>query len=156
MRSKDAETRPDAASTGSASAEERTCPFCKERVRSDARKCMHCASRLEPLRPSHEGTCPYCKGQINPEAVKCKYCKSDLGGTTDGDGDCVEEIAAIARRIGGGSPVGGGGQIVDPGHRCWQRCMDAYVACRRGGGDIESCRQSLTSCTKDCPVTGPV
>lgn len=58
--------------------ETRQCPYCKEQIKSEAIKCKHCGSRIEPARPDHGGTCPLCKESINPEAVVCKHCKSNL------------------------------------------------------------------------------
>lgn len=58
--------------------ETRTCPFCKEDIKSEAIKCKHCHSAVAPDHPDHEGVCPYCKETINPEAIKCKHCQSSL------------------------------------------------------------------------------
>ncbi|MCP4273431.1 MAG: hypothetical protein GY781_16000 [Gammaproteobacteria bacterium] len=58
--------------------ETKTCPFCKEEIRTKAIKCKHCHSRVEPDHPSHEGICPFCKEDVKLEAIKCKHCKSSL------------------------------------------------------------------------------
>jgi hypothetical protein len=137
-----------------------TCPFCKEQIRPDASKCKHCGSHLEPQGPSHGGTCPFCKEQINPGATKCKYCRSVLLDPTTGSAGIrgnggFQALATLARLIGGGSPVGGGGFFEDPGHDCWADCTDAYVACRTGGGAVDVCKRAFESCKKGCPPAGP-
>ena len=64
---------PDQASTT------RQCPFCKEEVKADATRCMHCQAAI-PLqeKPTHQGICPFCKEDIQPDAIRCKHCKTDL------------------------------------------------------------------------------
>lgn len=64
--------------------ETRECPFCKEEIKTEAVKCKHCCSSIQPLTQPHDGTCPYCKETINPAAIKCKHCKSNL----DSDATC--------------------------------------------------------------------
>ncbi|TKJ33497.1 MAG: hypothetical protein CEE38_20255 [Planctomycetes bacterium B3_Pla] len=58
--------------------ENRSCPYCKEDIKTEAIKCKHCGTNVAPENPRHEGTCPYCKETIHPEAAKCKHCKSSL------------------------------------------------------------------------------
>jgi hypothetical protein len=154
----------------------RECPFCKEQIKPDAIKCKHCGSMLEPERPAHEGVCPFCKEQIHPDAIKCKHCKSDLTGGAAGAGgryDCgcsgggmggIDERTAMALRLSsGGVPAGGlggmgGGVWTDPGHDCWGRCVDEYVACMTSPvnrGSPYYCRERLRWCQMLCPPSGP-
>ncbi len=150
----------------------RACPYCKEQIKPDAIKCKHCGSHLEPERPAHEGTCPFCKEQIHVDAIKCKHCKSDLTRADGGGSDCgcgggvgggLDERAMLALRMGGGGPAGGlggmgGGVWSDPGHECWGRCVDEYVACRTSPvnrGSAFYCRERLRWCQMLCPPSGP-
>ncbi len=109
----------------------KTCPYCKEEVKSGAIKCKHCSSTLELEKPPHNGICPFCKEDIHSEAIKCKHCKSNLTKKTGGCG-CV-------------------GQDVNPdylasrrapnltgtlGSLCWGGC---YFACRSLGGPHSEC-----------------
>ncbi len=71
---------------------ERSCPFCKEQIKSDAIKCKYCSSMLKLEQPPHEGICPYCKEEINKDAVKCKHCKSILTKQSSGDCGCHDGI----------------------------------------------------------------
>ena len=135
------------------------CKYCREEVMADAVKCKHCGSRLASDKPSHGGTCPYCKEQINQEAIKCRHCKSSLiaegqGGFGCGCSGGADPVMATAR-LGtspGAGPFGGGGVFVDPGHACWGDCVDAYVSCRFGGGDADTCRRAFASCKRGCPA----
>lgn len=54
------------------------CPYCLEKIRSDAIKCKHCSAHIMREKPDHEGTCPQCREKIHPEAIRCKHCKSNL------------------------------------------------------------------------------
>lgn len=56
----------------------RQCPFCKEEIKADAVRCIHCQATFPPEKPTHEGICPFCKENINPEAIRCMHCKADL------------------------------------------------------------------------------
>jgi Double zinc ribbon len=145
--------------------ETRICPYCKEEVKADAIKCKHCGSRLEPEGPTHGGTCPFCKEKINPEAIKCMHCGSSLTGSASSAADCdcppsgeaVAVSAALARLVGWGSPIGrigGGGLFTDPGHGCWGRCVDDYVACRYSPVPEFICRQIFSECKASCPSSG--
>ena len=53
---------------------QKTCPFCAELVKPDARLCKHCGGSLEEI------TCPHCKQMVLHQADKagleasCPYC----------------------------------------------------------------------------------
>jgi hypothetical protein len=56
----------------------RTCPLCREEIRSDAVRCKHCGGWVGVQNPGHGGVCPFCREEIHPEAVRCKHCRTDL------------------------------------------------------------------------------
>ena len=56
----------------------RPCPFCKEDIMAEARRCKHCLATILPAVPVHHGICPYCKESIHPEAIRCKHCRANL------------------------------------------------------------------------------
>lgn len=60
----------------------KTCPYCKENIKLDAKICRHCDSHIISLKFTHEGTCPFCKEEIHTEALKCKHCLSNLFAVT--------------------------------------------------------------------------
>ena len=60
--------------------DEAVCPFCKEKVSPEARKCPHCLMPIPP-NPQHDGTCPICKETIDPQATRCPHCKSWVSGS---------------------------------------------------------------------------
>lgn len=109
--------------------ESRQCPFCREEINSEATKCKHCGSRIEPARPDHGGECPYCKEQIDPEAVICKHCRSnvrckDAGGCLD-CADSMTGSMALRTAVGGFRP---GGLGVDGGG-CTSWCAGSTLWC---------------------------
>jgi hypothetical protein len=59
----------------------RHCPFCEEKIFSDAKKCKHCGEFVpEPSAKSDQSYppatrfCPFCAEEILSDAKKCKHC----------------------------------------------------------------------------------
>ncbi len=46
------------------------CPFCAERVRSEANVCSHCGKNL--------GHCPFCSKPIHSTATICQHCHREI------------------------------------------------------------------------------
>lgn len=112
-----------------AASETKQCPYCKEKILSDAILCKHCRTKLLPDRPDHGGTCPYCKETIKEDAIKCKHCMSVLLDSKRGC-SCSDKspVALMRARPGfGNSPTGGSD--------CDARYEDCYLDCSFGYAD---------------------
>ncbi len=76
----------------------RQCPYCREKIKSEAIKCKHCNSSIAPSVLEHGGTCPYCKETIHKDAIKCKHCKSMLNTRIEDDCGCSGGAASNFER----------------------------------------------------------
>lgn len=77
--------------------DEAVCPFCKEKVRPEARKCPHCLMPIPP-NPQHDGTCPICKETIDPQATRCPHCKSWVSGSQTIPPELPRPLYRVRRR----------------------------------------------------------
>lgn len=89
----------------------RSCPLCKEDVRSDAVRCKHCQGTIPLAAPTHDGVCPYCKEAINPAAIRCMHCAANLDGPLR---RASGSVAQMRLRRSAAAVSGGGGADVRP------------------------------------------
>ena len=64
-----------------------SCPYCNEKIKSDAVKCKYCKEWTDKKRvvpASQLNECVFCKERIHEDAIKCKYCKEFISEYNDG------------------------------------------------------------------------